>query len=429
MQKLKELQLYNKGLIEIKSKEMVGRYNAALEAIGLEPTVLKKFLIDGWGWSPEIAEEKKDNFYLSHGLANPYAIIINPEQEHVPVYMPYHSFDNRMLRNVFETFKRQIYDLTFQTAIIIECDQDISAYRSPYDLLGIEFFTMKFSTTDRLSEAKKAQMRLERKFYDEEHAWEDAELRNQLRSSYRKYGVLADKKFLLPDHNFTDVDSFYTRTFGGLFLFRNEEKLGQTLLIREDLSHAKSEHFHGQASNYLEYDIHELKLIEVLITKDMIGVYSKKLISQVEDLERILFLTLAEVIFEKEPDVDVVNLTSGQLKKRVNSYAESGDLLDHYFELESLISKVKKGGQIDPNKLSPKVYKLLMRPNPDLSKNTRWLLWRVIIKMNSFDLFRLYVYDKDDFYRLYRTWPQAKKDWAIQYITPRYTNSKNLKHS
>ncbi len=428
MERLKEVNLYGKGLIEIKTKEMVGRYNEALQSIGLESTSLKKFFIDGWGWSPEISEEKKDAFYLSHGLANPYAIIIIPEQEEVPVYMPYHSFDNRMLGSIFTTFKRQIYDLTVQTAIVVECDQEISRYRAPQDLLGIEYFTLRFSTTDNLSEAKEAQMILERKFYDEDNAWADKDLRNLLRSSYRKYGVLADKKFLLPDHMFMDVDSFYTRAFNGVFLLRNMRRLGQTLLIHEQ-EQAIEDTIRGQASNYLEYHLHDLKLLEFLIKKGVIDVYPQKIFEQVEDLERMLFLILAEILYVKEPELDLTQLTSGQIKKRVNIYAQSRDLPDHYFELESVISQIKRGKLIDPNKLSSKLFKILMRPNPELNDNQQWLLWRVLLKMNSFDLFRLYIYDKEEFYRSYSTWPEAKKKWVLSYITPRYISTKEMNKS
>ena len=60
------------------------RYNECLTDIGIEPTKLKKFHIDGWGWSPEVAKEKDDRFYLSHGIANPFAIIVSPEQKRLP---------------------------------------------------------------------------------------------------------------------------------------------------------------------------------------------------------------------------------------------------------------------------------------------------------------------------------------------------------
>ena len=64
MQKLKNANLYRSELIKI-SGELVDRYNACLEKLALTPTKLKTFFIDGIGWSPEVAEEKKDNILFT----------------------------------------------------------------------------------------------------------------------------------------------------------------------------------------------------------------------------------------------------------------------------------------------------------------------------------------------------------------------------
>ena len=71
MQKLKAANLYQSELIPISGK-LVERYNQCLLKLGFEPTKLKSFSIDGIGWSPEIAEEKKELHYLNHGEANPH---------------------------------------------------------------------------------------------------------------------------------------------------------------------------------------------------------------------------------------------------------------------------------------------------------------------------------------------------------------------
>ena len=70
MQKLKTANLYRSELIPVSGK-LVERYNLCLEKLGFKKTKLKSFSIDGLGWSPEIAEEKKNLYYLNHGDANP----------------------------------------------------------------------------------------------------------------------------------------------------------------------------------------------------------------------------------------------------------------------------------------------------------------------------------------------------------------------
>ena len=79
MEKLKEESLYGGELVAIKGA-LVERYNQCLNIIGKTPTKLSAFSIDGIGWSPEVAEEKDDLYYLNNGEANPHAIIITPQQ-------------------------------------------------------------------------------------------------------------------------------------------------------------------------------------------------------------------------------------------------------------------------------------------------------------------------------------------------------------
>ena len=58
------MNLYEQQLLEISSPELVKRYNEGLEALGLKPTKLSSFHIDGRGWSPEISLEQNED-YLS----------------------------------------------------------------------------------------------------------------------------------------------------------------------------------------------------------------------------------------------------------------------------------------------------------------------------------------------------------------------------
>ena len=102
MDKLKQANLYRSELIPVSGK-LVERYNKCLKTLGFSETKLKSFSIDGVGWSPEVAEEKKNVQYLNHGDANPHGIIISPLQKGKPVYLPFHSFDREMMQHVFRT--------------------------------------------------------------------------------------------------------------------------------------------------------------------------------------------------------------------------------------------------------------------------------------------------------------------------------------
>ncbi len=187
MNKLAEKGLFGDGLIKIFKPSMIERYNRCLEDIGLKPTELQEFRIDGWGWSPEIAQEQGDDFYLSHnGPANPYAIILTPDQEDKPIYFPFHSFDRDLMRIVFRTAYSQIADLTTETVIWIDVDQEITTYKAPQDLLMIDSINLRFNTPERLMKVAKDQRALVRQFYEIDRAWGDNKLHDRILKSAKK---------------------------------------------------------------------------------------------------------------------------------------------------------------------------------------------------------------------------------------------------
>ncbi len=128
MLKLIQSGLFGRQLHHVGTARSVQRYNACLEDIGLQTTKLTEFHIDGWGWSPEIAEELQNKEYLSHGSANPYSVIISPEQQHCSLYYPYHSFDWDIHQQVFEQYAAQIADFSrFVVGAVAHAGGDASA--------------------------------------------------------------------------------------------------------------------------------------------------------------------------------------------------------------------------------------------------------------------------------------------------------------
>ncbi|RWX45148.1 hypothetical protein H206_01079 [Candidatus Electrothrix aarhusensis] len=119
MKLLKEKGLHGNGLIHISSAQMIARYNDALVSMGFQPTGLDRFSVDMFGWSPEIATEKRKLYYLTRSLANPMGIIISIHQRHAPVYFPYHSFDRAMISAFFDRFTAEIMDITTTDACVL----------------------------------------------------------------------------------------------------------------------------------------------------------------------------------------------------------------------------------------------------------------------------------------------------------------------
>ena len=163
MQKLKEHNLYLSELIPVSGK-LVKRYNSCLETLGIQPTKLTSFSIDGIGWSPEIAEEKGELSYLSNGEANQHAIIISPLQKAKPIYVPFHTFDRELMKLIFKTHEHKISDITRDCAICVDFDQGIDAFLEPLDVLKYKDIRVSFRLINKLDVIQKEQLALIDKF-------------------------------------------------------------------------------------------------------------------------------------------------------------------------------------------------------------------------------------------------------------------------
>ena len=218
MQKLEEADLYKAELIPVSGK-LVERYNKCLLKLGFTETKLTSFFIDGIGWSPEVAEEKKEIHYLNHGEANPHGIIITPLQKGLPIYTPFHSFDRELMKQVFKTHGSEIDNITRDSAVCVDFDQKIDVFYEPLDVLKYKNITVKFRLVDNLNEAKKEQLALVELFHQGNN-FIDEDIHEKILASAKKYGDLRERKLSLHDVNF-EVNSFYTQAFGGIFIIKS----------------------------------------------------------------------------------------------------------------------------------------------------------------------------------------------------------------
>lgn len=227
MQKLKEANLYQSELIPVSGK-LVDRYNNCLMKLGFTKTKLISFSIDGIGWSPEIAEEKGDLHYLNNGEANPHCIIITPLQKGLPVYVPFHSFDRELMKQVFKVHGDSINDITRDCAICLDFDQKIDVFYDALDILKYKEIVISFRLLDDLNEAQKEQLELV-DYFKKNNNFINEDIHKQLLNSGKKYGDLRNRSLELEEIRYP-VNSFYTKAFGGVYLLKNT---AQPMLIFE----------------------------------------------------------------------------------------------------------------------------------------------------------------------------------------------------
>jgi len=407
MQKLKAANLYRSELIPISGK-LVERYNKCLLKLGFTKTKLKTFSIDGLGWSPEIAEEKDDLHYLNNGEANPHAIIISPLQKGKPVYVPFHSFDRNMMQEVFRVHSGKISDITKDSAICVDFDQDIDAFYEPLDILKYEKILISFHLINDLDKAQEEQLQLIETF-KRENNFIDENLHDQLLKSAKKYGDLRGRNLNLEPINFT-TDSFYTKAFGGIYVLR--DFISPIIVFEQEKSYKEA--IKDTVHDVLIYHISQPELIEKL-RDHVIIVYDLDEEIKTKRYERIKKYIFSQHLKKTQhPIKDILNdnvLFKSYLNKIDLEARKKVMSVERYLEKMEINNQYKIADMVDK-----KMFEALHSPHSSLQPKHQDLIWKLLVNVSPKDVLFLYWYDKEEFYKQFKTWNESLKDWVIQTI-------------
>ncbi|MDO1500703.1 hypothetical protein Q2T40_11220 [Winogradskyella maritima] len=408
MKKLKEANLYRSELIPVSGK-LVERYNKCLTTLGFSETKLTSFSIDGIGWSPEIAEEKDDLNYLNHGDANPHGILISPLQKGKPVYLPFHSFDRAMMKQVFKTHGKQINDITRDSAICMDFDQSIDVFYEPLDVLKYKNVTIRFRLIDDLNQIQQHQMELVEKFKTN-HNFIDEELQAEILQSAKKYGDLRGRDLNISELQY-QTNSFYTRAFGGVYVLRDFIK---PIVVFEDNASYK-EAIKDTIHDVLIYHISQPELIAKL--KDHIIIECDlEAVVKTSRYERIKKNELAQHLKEASHPVQKILSDPVLFKSYLNKI--DINIRKKVMGVELYLEKLERSNAFKLEDIvDEQLYFALHEPHSSLSAEHRDLIHKLLINVSPKDVLFLYWYDKEQFYKSYQTWDDSYKDWVIETIS------------
>lgn len=408
MQKLKVANLYRSELIPISGK-LVERYNLCLEKLGFKPTKLASFSIDGIGWSPEIAEEKQDMHYLNHGDANPHAIIVSPRQKGKPVYVPTHTFDRDIMKEVFKVHGEAINNITRDCAICLDFDQNIDAFYEPLDVLKYDDVIVNFGLINNLDKVQQEQQALIDKFNTGNNFIDEA-IHQQLLDSARTYGDLRNRKLTLEPVRFK-TNSFFTKAFGGIYLLRD---FISTIVVFED-EDAHKEAIKDTTHDVLIYHISQPELIHKLNDHLIIECDLEK-VAETKRYERIKKVMFFNELGETEHNIDEI-LTDKVLTRR---YLNSIDAkaLKRVNGVEIYLERIERSNTYKIQDLvTNNFYFALHQPHSSLDVKHQDLVWKLLVNVSPLDVLFLYWYDKEQFYNSYSDWKPSYQDWVIQTIS------------
>ena len=420
MQRLVDAHLFGAGLIDIETPVLVGRYNDCLQQLGIEPTQLKRFKVDGMGWSPEIALEKKDNLYLSNGIPNHLAIIISPDQKKRPIYFPFNSYDRRLMEAYFEEHERSIVDITRTMCIGLDIDEEITRYASPRDLLLVDYIVIR-SFAGQLMEAAREQKELVAQFNHEGLAWFDKEFRQRIVASAEIYGDLRYRRVEIPDMRFEDLRSFYTRAFGGVFIIRDIAEDVHLLVVKN----SKLIETTGNAGKDICCTLQDPKLLEYVMEGGLINVNVGWYRTNRNILGALKEKMIMDAICQDDASLDPATLNNAKKKRRLAKI--QGCMPVAFSELERFMRTLERGIIPQVKDLSCELRLMLLRPREDLRMSLQRVLWQLICKLQGqlADPFVLYTYDKEYFFQQYQSWPESKKAWVVRMLQRQYVPMMN----
>jgi hypothetical protein len=408
MQKLLDANLYRNELILISGK-LVERYNKCLLKLGFTTTNLTSFSVDGIGWSPEIAKEKKENFYLNNGEANTHAIIITPLQKGLPIYNPFHSFDKEIMKAVFKKHGNKINNITRDSAICLEFDQKIDVFYEPLDVLKYKDISIKFYLIDNLKKAKEEQLKLIETFY-KDTSFIDENLHQKILVSAKKYGDLRERTLNLEEVIFS-TDSFYTKAFGGVFVLRDfvkpvlifEKKDAYKEAIKDTIHDILMYHIsHKEVIEKLRsYDVIELDLAEEASKKRYNRIKKYIFSSYLKNTTHLIKDILQDVILFKS----YLNKIDVKARKKIMG-------VELYLEKKKIASALNPKDIIDEE-----MYVALHKPHSSLKPNHQDLIWYLLVNIAPKDVLFLFWYDKEQFFEVFETLEESTQDWIIDTIS------------
>lgn len=392
-------------LIRVDSPALVERYNRALKKLTGRVTTETEFHIDISGFSPEVGEELGDPRYLNPNGVNRQFILLSTEQKAAPLLNATFSTERAILRRFIEANEAELFSLTTRDAVLGELEDTVYELEGPARLLDLHHINVVADTTgEHLAEADRLAGLITR-FRAEPEGWHDAALIAQMIALAKTSGDLARNPVALRETSFETPD-FWTAHFGGAYLFRSVERpvliaMGEPLSVgaRPVISLGA-----GQRNEIARF-LQDNALAEPIVRAR--GADSGAILRQKMDF--ILVDAAA-----------ALGLDAGSASRReLRAVAQRlGAALPTEFQaLAEVLAWVEAGGawpRIDST--HPAYFYTLRATQGPLRDLVNMLLAELAPK----DLRQLFICHKELFYRLYATWPEAKRAYVADLLEKEY---------
>ena len=392
-------------LIRVDSPALVERYNRALKKLTGKVTAETEFHIDISGFSPEVGDELGDPRYLNPNGVNRQFILLSTEQKSAPLLNATLSTERAILRRFIEANEAQLFSLTARDAVLGELEDTVYDLDTPARLYDLKHINVVADTTgEHLAEADRLAGLITR-FKTEPEGWHDDRLIAEMIELSKKTGDLTRNPVALRETSFETLD-FWTAHFGGAYLFRSTAEPA-LIAMGADLTAAARpgvRMLSRAAPNEIARFLQENDLVEPVVRRR--GAGTGAVLRQKMDF--ILVDAAAEL-----------GLGAGASRRDLRALAQKlGAALPPEFQaLAALLRWAETDGpwpRIDST--HPGYFYTLRAAQGPLRDLVNMLLAELAPK----DVRQLFICHKELFYRLYATWPEAKRAYVADFLEKEY---------
>ncbi|MET0939913.1 MAG: DUF6638 family protein [Mesorhizobium sp.] len=416
MDLLRDNELIYGRLLPVEEKHLIERYNKALKAFGLKPTKLKTFDIDRTGFSPQIAEELGDPFYLDPNEVNRRFIILTPAQIDLPVVHTAFSNTSQLIYEFMSKNQRAIDALTIKDVIYGEIEDSVSKVESIEDLLSINQVEFRvLSAEDVLGKASELGTLVDR-LKQEPDAWRDNAMLERMVELAKVTGDIRENA-LVPDQVIFRHNAFWTSHFGGLYVFVDRD---MTTVISDPAAPGFRRSRPWQVS-YLSISDAD-RVFRFLASTGRIDLPRASWIETSGYLEHRAEMTIRALIRRNEPKRDMTKADKVWLQTWMHSHADLISSEGTFPFLNAAKRELAQYGQLRLEEVAPLYSFLVVRAKPD--HPDAWLTNRLISDFVPDDFVSRYIFNKQGFYRDYEAFDALQRAAVVDTLKTTYLKDK-----
>ncbi len=412
MARLIEKGLMFGGLVRVESPVLVERYRRALKHLTGRDTALEDFHLDISGFSPEVGDELGDPAYLNHPGGNRRFILLDLDQKEAPLLNAEFSTSRGILRQFIEGNEAQLFALTARDAVAGELVNSHYGGTGLRALLEARRVTVEADTTEGTVATAERLESLINRFKSEPDAWWDDTLIGEMVSLAQKTGDLSRNPVALKAMSF-EQGNFWTGRLGGLYAFRDVPK--PAVLAWEDVAGEAGGPDAGGDLPLPVIPLSERTAVAQFLYEN--GLAEPIVDARGPEVAAILRQKMDFIVADAAGSAGLLREGMTRRDLRRLSREMAGRLPPEWEGLARLVAWAEDGAPW-PRVTSEHpsyFYTLRAKRRPDGD-----LVNRLLAELTPLDVRQLFICHKEAFYRLYRTWPEAKQAYVADMLAAEY---------